>query len=119
MKKCPYCGFQFPDNKKVCPNCGSPYWKPEDDKELSELYDDTEDDKNGCLSLLFMPITVSLIVTAFLVLSGFIINLLIHFESSQIKLLWIGLSILLGLLFYNFFKKKQKYKKKSNKELPK
>jgi len=110
MKKCPYCDFLFPEDKKVCPKCGSPYWKPEEDNEFNSIYDNTKEEKNGCLSLLFMPVTISLMVTAVLVFMGFIINLLINFENSQIKIIWMVLSILLGLLAFKIFNKKQKNK---------
>ncbi|MFW6123653.1 MAG: hypothetical protein ACOC5G_00355 [Acidobacteriota bacterium] len=116
MKKCPYCDYLFPEDQKVCPKCGSPYWKPEDDKELKKIYKESEEEKNGCLSLLFMPVTVSLMITAFMILAGFITNILIHFKNNQIKFIWIGLSVLGGLIAYKFFSKKQKIKRK-NKEL--
>jgi hypothetical protein len=116
MKRCPYCDFLFPDDQKICPNCGSPYWKPEDDKELKKIYKETEDEKNGCLSLLFMPVTLSLMITAFLVSAGFFINLIIHFENNQMKFIWIVLSALGGFIAYKFFSKNKKGNKKKNKE---
>lgn len=117
MKKCPYCGFQFPDDKKVCPKCSTPYWEPENDKDFNDIYKDSEEENNGCLSLLFMPVTVSLMITAFLVSAGFIINLIIHFENNQIKFIWIVLSVLVGLLAYKLFNKKRKDNQKSKKDL--
>ncbi len=116
MKKCPYCDFLFPEDKKVCPKCGSPYWKPGEDEEFKEIYKDTEEGKNGCLSLLFMPVTISLMITAFLVSAGFLINLFIHFENNQMKFIWLVLSVLGGSIAYKYFSKKREKNKKVNKE---
>jgi len=55
-----------------------------------------------------MPVSVSLIITGFLVLLGFLINLLIHIEDNRMKTIWLVLSVAAGLLAYRFFNKKQK-----------
>jgi len=117
MKKCPYCDFSFPEDKKVCPNCGAPYWKPGNDEEFNEIHKDSGEENRGCLSLLLMPVTVSLGITAFLVLSGFILNLFIHFESNQIKIIWLILSVFGGFLAYKLFKKKRKNKNSQTRSL--
>jgi len=109
MKKCPYCDFRFSDDKENCPKCGSPYWKPGEDTEFNDIpRHDSEDEKNGCLSLVFMPVSVSLIITGFLILLGFLINLLIHIEDNRMKSIWLVLSVAAGLFAYRFFNKKQK-----------
>ncbi len=108
MKKCPYCDFLFPDDKKNCPKCGSPYWKPGEDTEFDDVpKNDSEDKKNGCLSLVFMPVSISLIITGFLVLLGFLINLIIHIENNGMKLIWLVLSVTAGVFAYRIFYKKK------------
>jgi uncharacterized membrane protein YvbJ len=109
MKKCPYCDFRFPDDKKNCPKCGSPYWKPGEDKEFNDIpKDDSEDEKNGCLSLVFMPVSIALLIAGILVSAGFLLNLLIHIENNPVKVIWVLLSVAAGLFAYRFFNKKQK-----------
>jgi positive regulator of sigma E activity len=59
--------------------------------------------------MLMLPLLVSLIVTAFLILAGFVLNALARFESQQFKLLWLAGSCAAGFLFYHIFhRKKQK-----------
>jgi hypothetical protein len=59
-----------------------------------------------------LPILVSLGATAFLILTGFVLNALAHFESQQFKLLWVGGSLAIGALVYRVFQRlKQKHQR--------
>ncbi|MBD3414319.1 MAG: hypothetical protein GF421_07815 [Candidatus Aminicenantes bacterium] len=107
MKKCPFCDRSFPDDQIICPQCDSPYWSAEDSQEYNHISKQKKEEEGGCLSLLLMPITISLLVTVFLVSAGFIVHLVIHLENNQVKLLWIGLSVLLGSVAYKYFKHQQ------------
>ena len=107
MKKCPYCDSLFPDDKKVCPECGSPYWKLGEDLEFKEIDGDSEDERNGCFSLLFLPVSMALLIAVFLVSVGFLLNFFIHIENDPVKVIWVLLSVAVGLFAYRFFNKKQ------------
>ena len=99
MKICPHCNSKIPDTESRCPSCGALYWEPDLNKAL--VPDETQTEKEqGCLSLLLLPFFLSLAVTASLICAGFLINLIIHFENNQIKIVWIGSSFLLGFLIY-------------------
>jgi len=108
MKKCPYCDSRFPDDTKVCPKCGSPYWKPGEDSEFKEINSDSEDERNGCFSLLFMPVSIALLIAGILVSAGFLLNLLIHIENNPVKVIWVLLSVAAGLFAYRFFNRKKR-----------
>ncbi|MBN2244929.1 MAG: zinc ribbon domain-containing protein [Candidatus Aminicenantes bacterium] len=105
MKACPHCGTNIPDKENKCPNCGTFYWEPGKD---TPLFNGHEEEKNGCSVLFLIPLVVGLGVTAVLVLLGFISNLLIDFENNQMKIVWIGISSVLGYVIFRLLKKIKK-----------
>jgi len=105
MKTCPHCGTIFPDKENKCPGCGSFYWEP--GKELPSSRNEYED-KNGCSVLFILPLMVGIGVTAILILLGFFSHLFIHFESNQMKIVWIGISAALGYVIFRLLNKLKK-----------
>jgi len=59
-----------------------------------------EEKERGCLHLFFVPLVVSIVSVAFMILVGITINFIVHFESSQVKIIWIGISFFLGIVIY-------------------
>ena len=57
--------------------------------------------------MLMLPLLVSLAVTAFLIVAGFVLNALARFETQQFKLLWLAGSCGVGLLIYRRFQKRR------------
>ncbi|MGB2905694.1 MAG: hypothetical protein WBB73_01250 [Candidatus Aminicenantaceae bacterium] len=101
MKTCPHCNAPIPRDISRCPQCGAEYWKPGEAAALLPLdKPEKAEEQEGCASLLMLPLLVSLCVTAFLILSGFVLNALARFESQQFKLLWMGGSLVVGILIY-------------------
>jgi len=109
MKVCPHCGSNIPDKENKCPRCGTIYWEPGKDIPLVK---ENEEEKNGCSVLFFIPLVVGLGVTVVLILLGFFSNLLINFENNQMKIVWIGISSLLGYVIFRLLKKNKKKAKK-------
>ena len=107
MKTCPHCSQQIPDQAHKCPNCGAVYWEPEQD-ELEKIETEEGEEERGCLSLFFVPLFLSTAVAAFLIIAGFVINLIVHFESNQVKIIWVGSSILVGFALYLLLSKIRK-----------
>lgn len=108
MKICPYCNQKIPEEETNCPECGKEYWVPGKAEEKKV----EEDQKLGCLQILLMPLIIALFSVSFLILCGFIINLLVNFESNQIKIVWIISSFLLGLVIYILLSKNKKQRGK-------
>ena len=109
MKTCPHCDSRIPPGESRCPSCQAFYWEPDQDilqKEKSKVSEKEED--QGCLSILLMPLILAVVVSASLVCAGFLVNLILHFESSQVKIIWIGSSVLLGVALYLLFLKLKK-----------
>jgi hypothetical protein len=52
-----------------------------------------------------IPLLAALSVTAALILAGFVLNTLAHFESQQFKFSWIAGSCGAGFLFYRAFRR--------------
>jgi hypothetical protein len=112
MKICPYCNSPIPEKEEKCPSCGKVYWEPEQNK-LNEKIDTKESEEDrGCLSLLLVPLFLSIGVAAFLIAAGFAINLVVHFESNQVKIIWIGSSLLVGFVLYLLLSKIRKQREK-------
>lgn len=115
MKTCPYCGQEFPIKESKCPSCGAEYWEPNQPAGLDESRDQQEE---GCLSIFLLPFLISLAATAILIFVGFLVNMIAHFEENQIKIIWIGSSLVLGFIFFILVSKiKKKIKGKSEKYL--
>ncbi len=117
MKICPYCNSSIPKKEEKCPSCGAVYWEPEQNKLNEPVETKESEEEQGCLCLFLVPFFLSIGVTAFLITAGFAINLMVHFESNQVKIIWIGSSLLVGFALYLLLSKirKQRERKKLNK----
>lgn len=110
-KICPHCQGSIPELESKCPSCGAYYWEPNKKGALDDNEILAEKERGqGCFSILIMPFFLSLAIAGFFIFAGFTINLMIHFESSQIKIVWIGTSLLLGLALSYLFSKLKKRK---------
>ena len=112
MKTCPHCDSHFPEKMERCPQCGADYWESDRDG-LSEASGFQEEEEQGCLSILAFHLLIALALTTLFVLFGFMVNLLVHFEANQVKIVWLAVSILLGgslSLLIRRLKKKKKGK---------
>ena len=112
MKTCPYCNSSIPEKEEKCLSCGEVYWEPSQNK-IKEKTEITESEEGrGCLSIVLVPLFLSIGVAAFLIIAGVAINIIVHFESNQIKIAWIVSSLLVGLAIYFLLSriKKQKVK---------
>ncbi len=110
MKSCPYCNGKIPEKEPVCPRCGKEYWQPEQEEIAASEKLEEEAEMAGCLSLLLLPFVIALASTLLLIGVGFLLHLLVHFESNQIKITWVGASLALGLIIYRCLSKKRKLK---------
>jgi len=110
LKTCPYCSCQIKEKDDLCPECGRAYWDPESPRipKIEKIDSEAED---GCLSIIMLPLIVSLITAGFIILSGLILNLFVHFESNQLKIIWLGISVLSGAAAYWIIKR---YKNKKS-----
>jgi len=108
LKTCPYCSCQIPEKDALCPECGRPYWDL--DNPLPKIEKSDSEAEDGCLSIIMLPLIVSLITAGFIILTGLILNLFLHFESNQLKIIWLGISILSGAAAYRVIKR---YKNKN------
>ena len=110
MKTCPYCSCQIKEKDDLCPGCGRAYWDPDSPRipKIEKIDSEAED---GCLSIIMLPLIVSLITAGFIILSGLILNLFIHFESNQLKIICLGISFLSGAAAYWIIKR---YKNKKS-----
>ena len=100
LKICPYCNTSFPQEETHCPACGASYWeanRKEEEESSEQLPQQTE---QGCLSLLLVPVLTALAAAAVVIAVGFLINTVVFFESQQVKVLWIGGSVAVGLGIY-------------------
>lgn len=114
MKICPYCNKKIPDQETKCPGCGKEYWLPGKTEGKSQEGKEVEEAlKTGCLQILLMPLIVAFLSALLLIFAGVIINLFVNFESNQIKILWIIISLSAGLAIYFFLSKMKKKKVKS------
>lgn len=113
MKFCPYCHNPIPEKEHSCPACGSQYWEPHlpVPEKGSERVPGQEEEE-GCLSILILPVLLATGIALALILIGFIIQLLTHFENNQIKIIWIAGSILAGIIGYRIFRRFYKVKNK-------
>jgi Asp-tRNA(Asn)/Glu-tRNA(Gln) amidotransferase A subunit family amidase len=113
MKTCPYCDQKIPEDETKCPLCGKEYWLPgKTEKNNSE--EDKEPQGSGCFQILLMPFFIALVSVLFLIAAGVIINLLVNFENNQIKIAWLGFSLLIGLAIYLLLSKFRNRKKEEN-----
>lgn len=102
LKTCPYCDTRFPNEQNHCPVCGASYW--EADREAGENSDQPPPQtEQGCLSLLLVPALTALAAAAVLIVLGFLINTFVFFESQQVKVLWLGGSVAVGVGIFRLF----------------
>ena len=108
MRICPYCDSEIPYNQKICPSCGELYWES-DNTARDEVFEE-EEEGQGCLSIFAVHFLVALAAFVLLLIIGFVINLLVHFEENQIKVIWIGAALLLATALSGFIAKLRKKK---------
>jgi len=94
MKTCPYCSRSYPEGTDRCPACGAFYWEANRDSQ-ADFPAHTEEEQ-GCLAIILFHILIAFGFAVFLIVLGFAINLLIHFEANQMKIALIGASLFLG-----------------------
>ncbi len=113
-KFCPHCNGSLEEEDLSCPACGKLYWLPDSPptRDLSES--ETKEEAIGCLPLFFWPMLISFIVTAVLILLGFIVHVFSNFGANQVKVIWILCSAAAGGLVYMIT---VKIKKRSSKSL--
>jgi uncharacterized membrane protein YvbJ len=111
MKRCPHCNSSFPENMEKCPQCGASYWDS-DNNGLNDGAGSQEEEEEGCLSILIFHFLIALGLAILFVLSGFIINLLVHFEANQVKIAWLAASLLLGGTISFMIRRLQRKKKR-------
>lgn len=117
MKICPYCSSSIPEKEEKCPFCGAVYWEPDQNKIKEKIEIKESEEGRGCLSLFLVPLFLSIGVAAFLIIAGVVINIIVHFESNQIKIVWIVSSFLVGLAIYLLLSKIKKKKGASAKDI--
>jgi hypothetical protein len=112
VKICPYCNSSIPEKEEKCPSCGKVYWEPEKDKQKEAIETEKNEEGRGCLSLFLVPLFLAIAVAAFLIAAGIGINLMVHFENNQLKIIWIGSSILAGFVVYLLLSKVKKQRQR-------
>jgi uncharacterized protein YqhQ len=114
MKICPHCNSEIPESQRRCPTCSAQYW--ESDGTTRDVDLEKEEEDQGCLSIIAVHFLLALAVFVFLLLIGFVINLFVHFEENQIKVIWIGAALLLAMALSGFVTKLRKKKEKSKRD---
>ncbi|NIO48056.1 MAG: hypothetical protein GTN73_01255 [Candidatus Aminicenantes bacterium] len=114
MKICPYCNSSIPEKEEKCPSCGAAYWEPEQDKLEKTVETQESEEGRGCLSLFLVPLFLAIGVAALLIAAGFAVNLVVHFESNQVKIIWIGSSLLAGIAIYLLLSKIKKQRERKS-----
>jgi len=100
MKTCPHCDYLIPEQEIRCPQCGSDYWEPDKPSSPSGV-PIVPEEKKGCLTFFLIPILGAAATVGFLIATGFILNMLFHFESNQIKIIWTAGSVLFGFILFH------------------
>jgi hypothetical protein len=114
VRICPFCDSAIPEGERRCPSCGELYWEPDGAAHDGDL--EEEEDSQGCLSIFAVHFLVALAVFILFLFVGFIINLLVHFEENQIKVIWIGAALLLALAISGLIAKLRQNKEKGNRD---
>jgi uncharacterized membrane protein YvbJ len=114
MRICPYCDSEIPENQQKCPSCGARYW--ESDDPARDLGYEEEEEAQGCLSIFTLHLLVAFVAFVLLLLIGFVINLLVHFEENQVKVIWIGVTLLVATALSGFIAKLRNKKETGNKD---
>jgi uncharacterized membrane protein YvbJ len=110
MRICPHCDSEIPYGQKTCPSCGEPYWES-DNAARDDVFEE-EEEGQGCLSIFAVHFFVALAAFVLLLFIGFVINLLVHFEENQIKVIWIGAALLLATALSGLIGRWRKNKEK-------
>jgi hypothetical protein len=105
VKNCPHCRTPFPDEDTVCPRCGAEYWLPGDSPHPAGPVPPPPDDPGeGCASVVAVPLLTAFVVTAALILAGFVWNVLARFQSLSFRLMWLAGSCLAGIMCYRLIR---------------
>lgn len=115
MKTCPLCDGTITEQTNRCSTCGHIYWEPDhpSDKALTST---APEEKKGCLSFLLLPIITAVATVAFLIIAGFFLQMIFHFESSQIKIIWTAGSVLFGILIFHIIQRLKKNRPKGGEQ---
>lgn len=112
MKICPYCDSEITDDQRNCPSCGAHYW--ESNNNLYNSGYEQEEEGQGCLSIFALHFLVAAAVFILLLMVGFVINWLTHFEENQLKVIWVGGSLLLAIALSGLIARHRKKKEERN-----
>ncbi len=85
------------------------YWESGDAHR--EIGTEQEDEDQGCFSIILLHFLLAVSVFVFFVLIGFVINLFVHFEENQVKVVYIGIALVLAAALSTLFTKVRKKKK--------
>jgi len=100
MNTCPHCGSPLDEDASNCPDCGKPYWQEAPSRPSEETEEGIEEEMQGCFPVLFWPLALSVLVTASLILTGFVIHILSRLTDIRLKALWIFCSLAAGGVVY-------------------
>jgi len=109
MRICPHCDSPIPEQEVRCLSCGMRYWESGDAHR--EIGTEQEDEDQGCFSIILLHFLLAVSVFVFFVLIGFVINLFVHFEENQVKVVYIGIALVLAAALSTLFTKVRKKKK--------
>lgn len=112
MRLCPHCDSAIPEDQKICPSCGAHYW--DSDSLVEEESIEEAEENEGCLSIFALQFLVALAAFVLLLFAGFLINLLVHFEPNQIKVIGIGAALLLAIAISRIIAKLKPHRDKGN-----
>ena len=112
MRLCPHCDSAIPEDQKICPSCGAHYWNSDCSAEEEGIEEAEENE--GCLSLFAVQFLVALAAFVLLLFAAFVINLLVHFEPNQIKVIGIGAALLLAIAISRIIAKLKQHREKGN-----
>ena len=110
MRVCPHCDSEIPEDHKTCPSCRALYWNA--DSSPQDVGKEEEEENEGCFSIFAVHFFVAFAFFVLLLVIGFIINLLVHFEQNQIKVIWIGVALLLAAAISGIIAKLRQNKEK-------
>ena len=113
MKICPYCDSEIPEHQRKCPSCGAHYWNSGDAAQEADI--EEEEENQGCLSIFAVHFLVALAAFVLLLFVGFVINMVVHFEENQIKVIWTGAALLVATAISAFIAKMRQNKYKGGK----
>ena len=100
MNTCPHCDSPLNEDASNCPDCGKSYWQEAPSQPSEETGGETEEEMQGCLPVLFWPLALSVLVTASLIFTGFVIHILSRLTDIRLKALWVLCSLAAGGAVY-------------------